>query len=139
MNKRTLNETLLCSVIGTVALLVYGAFWTWVSVDNVAMAIISAIIMALVLKSSVAFEQWAACKCLSQKTLPKIKRFFSSWMILIGSKVIAMGAIVMLFEEQVSFSGPAGGVLSFYITIISIVIIESCLIKTWKKKKRNTF
>ncbi|WP_047043387.1 hypothetical protein [Vibrio mexicanus] len=135
MNKSTLNELLLCSAIGTGAMLGYGAVWNWVSVDSLIMAIVSAIIMALVLKSSVAFEKWAADKCLSQKALPKIKRFFSSWMILIGSKVIAMGAIVMLFGEQVQFSGPAGGVISFYITIISIVIIESLVLKSFNKTK----
>ncbi len=66
MNKKTVNELLLCSGIGTVALLTYGAVWSWVSVDSVIFALVSAVIMAMVLKSSVAFEQWAACKCLSK-------------------------------------------------------------------------
>ncbi len=48
-----------------------------------------------------------------------------------------MGAIVMLFGEQVSFTGPAGGVVSFYVTIISIVIIESLITKSAQKQKVN--
>jgi hypothetical protein len=134
MKMKTVNELILCSLIGTFAMLGYGAVWNWVSVDGVFMALVSAIIMAVVLKSSVAFEKFAAVFCLKQSTLPKIKRFFSSWFILIGSKVVAMGAIVLLFDEQVQFSGPAGGVVAFYITIISIVILESLFLKTVTKK-----
>jgi hypothetical protein len=131
---KTANELILCSLIGTLAMLSYGAVWNWVSVDSVFMALVSAIIMAIVLKSSVAFEKFAASFCLKQTTLPKVKRFFSSWFILIGSKVVAMGAIVLLFDEQVQFSGPAGGVVAFYITIISIVILESVFLKTMNRR-----
>lgn len=129
-----MKELLLCSVIGTVAMLGYGAVWNWVSVDGLFMASISALIMAIVLKVSVSFEKWAAELCLNQQTMPKVKRFFSSWFILIGSKVVAMGAIVLLFGEQVQFSGPVGGVVAFYLTIISIVIIESFVLKVVAKK-----
>ncbi|MFZ3406990.1 hypothetical protein [Vibrio chagasii] len=127
---KIINELILCSVIGTIAMLSYGMVWSWVSVDSLLLAAISAVIMAVVLKSSVAFEQWAANLCLGQRTLPKVKRFFSSWFILIGSKVIAMGAIVLLFGERVEFAGPAGGVVAFYLTMISIVIIESLVVKS---------
>jgi len=128
-------ELAVCSVIGTAALIGYGKVWSWVTVDNFMFALISAIIMAIVLKSSVAFEKYAANACLRQSMAPKIKRFFSSWFILIGSKVIAMGAIVLLFGEQVKFSGPVDGVLSFYATIISVVILESLLYKSFGKKQ----
>ncbi|MCU8155769.1 hypothetical protein M2H10_02825 [Vibrio vulnificus] len=131
---KKVNELILCSVIGTITMLACGGVWSWVSVDGVYMALVSAIIMALVLKSSVAFEKLVASFCLKQTTLPKVKRFFSSWFILIGSKVVAMGAIVLLFDEQVQFSGPAGGVVAFYITIISIVILESAFLKTIAKR-----
>lgn len=134
---KIVNELILCSLIGTLAMLSYGAVWSWVSVDGVFMALVSAVIMALVLKSSVAFEKVVATFCLKQATLPKVKRFFSSWFILIGSKVVAMGAIVLLFDEQVKFAGPAGGVIAFYITIISIVIIESVFIKVIKKNPQR--
>lgn len=132
---KIINELVLCSVIGTIAMLSYGIVWSWVSVDSFLLATISAVIMAVVLKSSVAFEQWAANLCLGQRTLPKLKRFFSSWFILIGSKVIAMGAIVLLFGEKVEFTGPAGGVVAFYLTIISIVVIESLVVRArWLRR-----
>ncbi|MGR4988724.1 hypothetical protein [Vibrio rotiferianus] len=133
---KVLLELAVCSVIGTAALIGYGHVWDWVTVDNILFALISAVIMAVVLKTSVAFEKFAANACLNQSTAPKIKRFFSSWFILIGSKVIAMGAIVMLFGEQVKFSGPVDGVLSFYATIISVVILESILYKSISKKEQ---
>lgn len=135
---KTINELVLCSVIGTMAMLAYGSVWDWVTVDSAAMAALSAVIMAIVLKSSVSFERWAANYFLSHKTLPKVKRFFSSWFILIGSKVVAMGGIVILFGEQVQFLGPASGVVAFYLTIISIVIIESLILKSLARKKSLT-
>ncbi|ORT52152.1 hypothetical protein ST37_03895 [Vibrio sp. qd031] len=137
MKVSTVNELLLCSVIGTVAMLGYGVMWEWVVVDSLILAVISAIIMAIVLKSSVAFERWAAKLCLSQNKFPKVKRFFSSWFILIGSKVVAMGAIVVLFGEQVQFLGPAGGVVAFYLTIVSIVIAESLFIKSLSARQAS--
>ena len=130
MKRNTINELLLCSTVGTIAMLSYGMVWDWVMVESLTLATVSAVIMAIVLKSSVAIERWAASVCLTQRKFPKVKRFFSSWFILIGSKVVAMGAIVVLFGEQVQFLGPAGGVIAFYLTIISIVIMESLLIKS---------
>ena len=47
-------ELAVCSVIGTAALIGYGHVWSRVTVDNFIFALISAIIMAIVLKSSVA-------------------------------------------------------------------------------------
>ncbi|MDN2480209.1 hypothetical protein [Vibrio agarivorans] len=134
---KNINELLLCSIIGTVAMLVYGSFWKWVTVNSVVMAAISAVIMAVVLKSSVTFERWAADYFLNQRTLPKVKRFFSSWFILIGSKVVAMGTIVFMFGDNVQFLGPASGVVAFYLTIISIVIFESLILKTIARRQQK--
>ncbi|GEA51019.1 hypothetical protein VIN01S_18230 [Vibrio inusitatus NBRC 102082] len=113
-------------------MLMYGQFWNWVVVEGLLLALGAAVIMAFVLKTSVWFESFAANLCLRQPRLPKIKRFFASWFILIGSKVVAMGAILFLFGERVQFDGPFGGVVAFYITIVSIVVFESLLFK-----KRN--
>ncbi|MEZ9710823.1 hypothetical protein AB4254_19305 [Vibrio breoganii] len=131
----TIKEILVCTLIGTIAMLAYGHFWSWVNVEGLLLAFGSAVIMAFVLKTSVWFERFAANLCLKQASLPKVKRFFSSWFILIGSKVVAMGAILFLFGERVQFEGPLGGVLAFYATIISIVIIESIWLKTRAKQR----
>lgn len=135
---KIIKEMAICTLIGTVAMLAYGHFWSWVSVEGLLLAFGSSAIMAFVLKVSVSLEKFAATFCLRQSTLPKAKRFFSSWFILIGSKVAAMGAILVLFGEQVQFEGPLGGVLAFYITIVSIVILESLLFKTKKTPAEPT-
>ncbi|MGF1696227.1 hypothetical protein L4C54_11200 [Vibrio lamellibrachiae] len=132
---KMVKEVAACSVIGTVVMVGYGIAWNWVTVENVGMGAISALIMAVIVKLSVAFEKITSAFCLKQKSLAKAKRVFTSWLILVGSKVAAMGAIVILFGEQVQFSGPASGVVAFYLTIMSILIIESLLGKAINKHK----
>ena len=132
---KLVKEIAACSVIGTVVMVGYGIAWNWVTVENVGMGAISALIMAIIVKLSVSLEKITSAFCLKQKMLAKAKRVFTSWLILVGSKVAAMGAIVILFGEQVQFSGPVSGVLAFYLTIMTILIIESVLSKVVSKRK----
>ncbi|OEF07319.1 hypothetical protein [Vibrio genomosp. F10] len=135
---KIVKEVAACSVIGTVVMVGYGIAWNWVTVENVGMGAISALIMAVIVKLSVAFEKITSEFCLRQKSLAKAKRVFTSWLILVGSKVVAMGAIVILFGEQVQFTGPVSGVVAFYLTIVSILLIESLIGKAITKHKLET-
>ncbi|CAH0991285.1 hypothetical protein SIN8267_01387 [Sinobacterium norvegicum] len=134
---KMVKEVAACSVIGTVVMVGYGVAWSWVSVASIGMGAVSALIMAVIVKLSVAFEKITSAFCLQQQSWAKAKRVLTSWLILVGSKVAAMGAIVILFGDQVQFSGPVSGVLAFYLTIVSILIIESLISKTAKRYRQQ--
>ena len=131
---KMVKEMAACSVIGTVVMVGYGVAWDWVTVESIGMGAISALIMAVIVKLSVAFEKMTSEFCLKQRSLAKPKRVFTSWLILVGSKVAAMGAIVIMFGEQVQFSGPASGVVAFYLTIMSILLIEAVIGRAFNKR-----
>ncbi|MCW8347407.1 hypothetical protein MD535_15490 [Vibrio sp. ZSDZ65] len=121
------KEIALSTVITTIVMLSLNASWDWVFIASLEVAVLASIILASMLKGAISFEKVMASYFLTHKTLPKLKRGISSYVILVGSKFVAMGIIASVFGQHVAFTGAFGGVVAFFAIIFAVLGIESLL------------
>ncbi|MCE2570266.1 hypothetical protein [Motilimonas eburnea] len=105
-------------------LLSFDHFFSWVDIDSFAAALLAALIISFTLQASIKVEGIMAEKLLKQKVLPLLKRAVSSYIILVGSKFLAMGLIAVALADRVIFAGPGGGVLIFLIIVFISMGLE---------------
>ena len=63
----------------------------------------------------------------------KTLRILTAWAILFISKFIILGAVNFLFGDDIVFSGPLHGVVSFIVVVITMLAAEQAIIKLYRK------
>ncbi|MCW8329875.1 hypothetical protein MD588_13770 [Photobacterium sp. SDRW27] len=135
MNK--LKEITLCSIITLAVMVTLNGLWDWVSISSLEVAIGASIVLSVILKVAISLEKVMADICLNQKTLPKVKRGVSSYIILVGSKFLAMAVIGWIFGSQVAFTGLWGGIIAFFAVIFAVLGIEGAIGKLFAGQKED--
>lgn len=123
MNK--LKELALCSVITLAVVVTFHSMWDWVTIANYQAALGMSVVLTLILKGAISLEKVSSAYCLKQQTLPKVKRGISSYIILVGSKFLAMAVIGAIFQQAVVFSGALNGLIAFFAIIFAVLGIEA--------------
>ncbi|RJG40288.1 hypothetical protein [Motilimonas pumila] len=129
MNK--LKELLLCSVITLAVVVTFHSVWDWVTIAHYQAALGMSVILSVILKGAISFEKVAAAYLLKQQTLPKLKRGIASYIILVGSKFLAMAVIGATFQQAIMFTGALNGLIAFFAVIFAVLGIES-LVPKWQ-------
>ncbi|MCG9786121.1 hypothetical protein L1D61_03095 [Vibrio mediterranei] len=132
---KVLKDIAISSVITTVVMLVLNASWDWVFIASLEVAVYASVVLTGMLKGAISLEKVMASYFLNHKTLPKLKRGISSYIILVGSKFLAMGIIAMLFGQHVAFTGAFGGVVAFFAIIFAVLGLEGVLAKLGSKAR----
>jgi hypothetical protein len=132
---KVLKDIAISSIITTVVMLVLNASWDWVFIASLEVAVYASVVLTGMLKGAISLEKVMASYFLKHKTLPKLKRGISSYIILVGSKFLAMGIIAMLFGQHVAFTGAFGGVVAFFAIIFAVLGLEGVLAKLGSKAR----
>lgn len=130
---KVLKDIAISSIITTVVMLVLNASWGWVFVASLEVAVYASVVLTGMLKGAISLEKVMASYFLKHKTLPKLKRGISSYIILVGSKFLAMGVIAMLFGQHVAFTGAFSGVVAFFAIIFAVLGLEGVVAKLGSK------
>lgn len=132
---KMLKDIAISSVITTIVMLVLNASWDWVFIASLEVAVLASVILAGMLKGAVSLEKVMAAYFLTHKTMPKLKRGVSSYIILVGSKFVAMGVIAMLFGQHVAFTGAFGGIVAFFAIIFAVLGVEGVIGKVIARRE----
>ncbi|PTC06202.1 hypothetical protein VME0621_02999 [Vibrio mediterranei] len=132
---KVLKDITISSIITTVVMLVLNASWDWVFIASLEVAVYASVVLTGMLKGAISLEKVMASYFLKHKTLPKLKRGISSYIILVGSKFLAMGIIAMLFGQHVAFTGAFGGVVAFFAIIFAVLGLEGVVVKLGSKAR----
>ncbi|MCG9623357.1 MULTISPECIES: hypothetical protein [Vibrio] len=132
---KVLKDITISSIITTVVMLVLNASWDWVFIASLEVAVYASVVLTGMLKGAISLEKVMASYFLKHKTLPKLKRGISSYIILVGSKFLAMGIIAMLFGQHVAFTGAFGGVVAFFAIIFAVLGLEGVVAKLGSKAR----
>ncbi|ASI90213.1 MULTISPECIES: hypothetical protein [Vibrio] len=132
---KVLKDIAISSIITTVVMLVLNASWDWVFIASLEVAVYASVVLTGMLKGAISLEKVMASYFLKHKTLPKLKRGISSYIILVGSKFLAMGIIAMLFGQHVAFTGAFGGVVAFFAIIFAVLGLEGVVAKLGSKAR----
>ncbi|SHI15376.1 hypothetical protein [Ferrimonas marina] len=115
----------LAVLVDLTVLNLFEEFWSYVTIESFSISLAAAILLQVLLKLSIGLEHRLAEYFKSKPgTAPKIYRGLSSYLILVGSKIVMLEAVNLLFGDKVSFSGPLNGVVAFFTVIFAILIAE---------------
>ncbi len=132
---KMLKDIAISSVITTIIMLLLNASWDWVFIASLEIAVLSSVVLASMLKGAISLEKVMASHFLTHKTLPKLKRGVSSYVILVGSKFVAMAVIAVLFGQHIAFTGAFGGVVAFFAIIFAVLGVEGVIGKVMARRE----
>jgi len=122
----------LAVLVDLTVLNLFEEFWDYVTIKSFTVSLAAAILLQVLLKLSIAAEHRLANYFKGKEGLaPKVYRGLSTYIILVGSKIIMLEAINILFGDKVSFSGPLNGVVAFFAVIFVILIAEITVSKIY--------
>lgn len=122
----------LAVLVDLVVLSLLAEFWGCITIDSFSIALMVAILLQLLLKLSIAGEHKLTSYFKSKPgTAPKVYRAISTYIILVGSKIIMLEAVNLTFGSAISFSGPFNGVVAFFALIFAILIAELIVSKIY--------
>ncbi|WP_261815509.1 hypothetical protein [Vibrio gallicus] len=108
-------------------------YWHYVNISSFTVSLGAAILLQLLLKLSIGLEHRLAAYFKTKPgTAPKIYRGVSTYIILVGSKFVMLGAIDVVFGDAVSFSGPWNGIMAFFVVVFVILIAETIVGKIYR-------
>ncbi len=81
---KVLKDIAISSIITTVVMLVLNASWDWVFIASLEVAVYASVVLTGMLKGAISLEKVMASYFLKHKTLPKLKRGISSYIILVA-------------------------------------------------------
>ena len=110
----------------------FDEYWSYVTIDSFTISLIAAILLQVLLKLAIGAEHRIAAHYKKQKgTLPQVKRWAISYVILVGSKFVMLEAINIVFGDKVQFTGPFHGVVAFFAVIFAIIVAETIVGKIY--------
>lgn len=122
----------LAVLVDLTVLNLFEEYWGYVTIESFTISLAAAILLQVLLKLSIAAEHRLANYFKSKEGVaPKIYRGLSTYIILVGSKIIMLEAINILFGDRVEFSGPLNGVVAFFAVIFAILIAEITVSKVY--------
>ena len=121
-------------LIDLVVLNISAEYWDYVSIYSFTISLFAAALLQLLLQVTLKFEVFCAeCFNKMETKWAKTLRILTAWAILFISKFIILGAINFLFGEDIVFSGPRHGVVSFIAVVTAMLIAEQAIIKLYRK------
>lgn len=122
----------LAILVDLMVLSLLAEFWSDITVDFFSTALMVAILLQLLLKLSIAGEHKIALYFKSKPgTAPKIYRAVCTYIILVGSKVIMLEAVNLIFGDAITFTGYLNGIVAFFVLIFAILIAEFIVSKIY--------
>jgi hypothetical protein len=133
-SQRLFVRYLMATLIDLTVINLFDEYWQHVSISSFTISILSAILLQVLLKATLALEHRVAL-FFNQKSggIAKFLRFFSAWLILFGSKFVMLGAINFVFGDGVLFTGPLHGVVAFIVVVVAMLGAEELIVRVYRR------
>ena len=131
--QRLFVRYLMATLIDLTVLNLFDEHWEYVTVDSFTISILAAVLLQVLLKATLALEHKVALYFNSKSgNFAKFMRLFTAWLILFGSKFVMLGAIDLVFDDEVSFSGPLHGVVAFIVVVVVMLVAEEGIARFYR-------
>jgi uncharacterized membrane protein len=133
-SQRLFVRYLMATLIDLTVLNLFDEYWRHVTVDSFTISILAAILLQVLLKATLALEHKVAGYFNARSgAMAKFLRFFTAWLILFGSKFVMLGAIDIVFGDDVEFAGPLHGVVAFIIVVVVMLAAEETVVRFYRR------
>lgn len=133
-SQRLFVRYLVAVLIDLTVLNLFDEFWALVTIDPFSVSVLAAILLQVLLRATLMLEHRVAAY-FNTKTgsLARFMRYFTAWLILFGSKFVMLGAIDFAFGDDVLFTGPLHGVVSFIVVVMVMLAAEEITVRIYRR------
>lgn len=136
--QRLFVRYLVAVLIDLTVLNLFDEFWDLVSIHPFSISVLAAVLLQVLLKVTLVLEHRVAGYFNSKSgRYARFMRFFTAWLILFGSKFVMLGAIDFAFGDDVLFTGPLHGVVSFIVVVMVMLAAEEVAVRIYRRLGRN--
>jgi hypothetical protein len=134
-NRQKLFVRYLTAVLIDLAVLnLFDEYWDLVTVESFTISALAAILLQVLLKATLALEHRLALYFKSKSGWgARFLRFFSAWLVLFGSKFVMLGAIDFVFGDEMTFTGPAHGIVAFIAVVAVMLAAEELAVRIYRR------
>ena len=125
---------LVAVLIDLTVLNLFDESWDLVTIGPFSISVLAAILLQVLLKATLVLEHKVAAYFNSRTgAFARFMRFFTAWLILFGSKFVMLGAIDFAFGDDVLFTGPLHGVVSFIVVVMVMLAAEEVAVRIYRR------
>jgi hypothetical protein len=125
---------LVAILIDLTVLNLFDEFWELVTIDPFSVSVLAAILLQVLLKATLVLEHKVAGYFNAKSGgFARFMRYFTAWLILFGSKFVMLGAIDFAFGDDVLFTGPLHGVVSFIVVVMVMLAAEEITVRIYRR------
>jgi hypothetical protein len=136
--QRLFVRYLVAVLIDLTVLNLFDEFWDLVTIGPFSVSVLAAVLLQVLLKATLVLEHKVAGYFNSRSGgFARFMRYFTAWLILFGSKFVMLGAIEFAFGDNVLFSGPLHGVVSFIVVVVVMLVAEEFAVRIYRRLGRN--
>ena len=132
--QRLFVRYLVAVLIDLTVLNLFDEFWALVTVEPFSVSVLAAVLLQVLLRATLVLEHKVAGYFSAKPGgFARFMRFFTAWLILFGSKFVMLGAIDFAFGDDVLFTGPLHGVVSFIVVVMVMLAAEEITVRIYRR------
>jgi hypothetical protein len=137
-SQRLFVRYLMAILIDLTVLNLFDEYWELVTIGSFTVSALAALLLQVLLQATLALEHRVAAFFKSKSGgFAKFMRFFSAWLILFGSKFVMLGVLDLAFGDDMLFTGPLHGVVSFIVVIVAMLAAEEIIQRIYRRLGAN--
>ena len=138
-SQRLFVRYLVAILIDLTVLNLFDEFWDLVTIGPFSVSMLAAILLQVLLKATLVLEHKVADYFNAKSGgFAKFMRYFTAWLILFGSKFVMLGAIDFAFGDDVLFTGPLHGVVSFIVVVMVMLAAEEVAVRIYRRLGKSS-
>lgn len=121
-------------LIDLVVLNLFAEYWSAVHVDDFTITLGAAAALQVMLKITFVIEHKLATYWNARSgKFARFMRYFTAWLVLVGSKFVILEAIDLTFAGGVAFAGPLHGVVAIVAVLLVMVVAEEAIVRIYRR------
>ena len=134
LRQRVILRYVTATLVDLVVLNLFVEYWEHVVADSFTITLLAAVLLQVLLKLTIYVEhRVAAFFNARQGGFAKFMRYFTAWLVLIGSKFFILEALVIAFGDRLRFGGPFHGIVALIVVVVVMLVVEALLVKLYRR------
>jgi hypothetical protein len=122
-------------LVDLVVLNLFVEYWReYLAADSFTVTLLAAVLLQVLLKLTIVLEHRLAAFFNARRGgFAKFMRFFSAWLVLVGSKFVILEALVLAFGDRLRFGGPFHGIVALIVVVVALLAAEAAIVKFYRR------
>jgi hypothetical protein len=133
MRQRAFGRYLTATLVDLVVLGLFVEYSEHVVSASFTVMLLAAALLQVLLKLTIVLEHRVAAFFNARPGgFNKFMRFFTAWLILLGSKFAILEALVLAFGDRLHFGGLYHGIVPLIVVVVTMLAVEAALVKFYR-------